>query len=123
MKLSKLWFNRNPYLWTHSHQYTTPNLLTFWTLINISWTKDFWFTFFFTTTSTCKNKTRSLELRNQISLNRKGKKRPRPFTTEEHRRNLSLAHKGKSWWTNGTNNKFAFECPPEFYKGITRNKI
>ena len=81
-----------------------------------------------------KNKTRSPELRKQISLKQKGRKRP--FTSEEHRRNLSKAilgkkhseetrkkiseiQKGKSWWTNGIQNTCSHNCPPGFYKGRT----
>ena len=81
-----------------------------------------------------KNKIRSEEFRKQVSLTHKGRKRP--FTSEEHRRNLSKAitgkkhsdetrkkiseiQKGKSWWTNGEKSTCSHICPPGFYKGRT----
>lgn len=34
----------------------------------------------------------------------------------------SKNNKGKIWWTNGIDDKFAFECPTGFYKGRTKVK-
>lgn len=46
--------------------------------------------------------------------------------SEETRRKMSEAlkelQKGKHWFTNGTENRFCFECPEGFVKGRTRNK-
>jgi hypothetical protein len=66
-----------------------------------------------------RGKKRSSEIRKKISELQKGKKKSYQVT-DEHRKNLSEVHKGKLWWTNGTINKFCFDCPPGFYRGITK---
>lgn len=34
----------------------------------------------------------------------------------------SIANQGKTWWTNGIDDKFAVSCPDGFYKGRTKVK-
>lgn len=66
-----------------------------------------------------RGKKRSPEERKRISDFQKGKKKSYQIT-DEHKKNLSDAHKGKGWWTDGTTNKFCFICPPGFHSGITK---
>lgn len=48
----------------------------------------------------------------------KGKKR-----SEETKRKLSEANKGKKWWNDGCGNTvFVVECPPNYYKGRGKKK-
>lgn len=42
--------------------------------------------------------------------------------SEETCRKKSLSNKGKTWWTNGIDDKFAVECPVGFHKGRTKTK-
>jgi hypothetical protein len=37
--------------------------------------------------------------------------------TDKAKKAISRAHKGKTWWTNGTKSILAFECPNGFIKG------
>ena len=42
--------------------------------------------------------------------------------SEESRLKMKLANAGKVWWTNGVEDRFSVECPPDFYKGRTKVK-
>ena len=42
--------------------------------------------------------------------------------SEEARKKIAEDRKGRHWFTNGTENKFCFECPEGFVKGLIRNK-
>ena len=41
--------------------------------------------------------------------------------TEETRKKIGAASKGKHWFTNGNENKFCYECPDGFVKGRLLN--
>ena len=58
----------------------------------------------------------SESLKGKTTWNR-GKKR-----SEETKKKLSEAKKGKKRFTNGIINVFDFTCPPGFWPGVTRHK-
>ena len=64
-----------------------------------------------------KGKTLSDEHKRKISEAKRGH-----IVSEEACKRISEDHKGRHWFTNGTENRFCFECPEGFVKGLTRNK-
>lgn len=52
-----------------------------------------------------------------ISLKNKGRKQSKEACLKK-----ALANQGKVWWTNGIDDKFAIDCPVDYWKGRTKVK-
>ena len=57
----------------------------------------------------------SEEARRKMSDAHKGKR-----LSKEHINKVAEANRGKHWYNNGKENKFCFECPPDFVPGRLR---
>lgn len=57
------------------------------------------------------------ETKKKMSKVRKGKPK-----SEEHKKKIAEANRGKSWFNNGKINKYCYECPIGFVQGMLKRK-